>query len=1111
MNDQQVGASTTDERLRRSRSTRVGPRARGGVWRTLIFLQVVMLLAALVVPAGILAGDATPPADPVAAEQPALPAEEPAPVVDAAPALAEEAVPVEEPLAEPTIASDQADYNPGQLVTLTGTGWSGDTTVNITVNDDQGQTWYYTDTATVAADGTIRDTFNLPTLFIAQYYVSAVGAQTGRVATTSFTDGNPSATLDQCANDPFPSPSTDGCSASASDWVNGNLGASKSSYFEGDSIPYRMLFDNLSTSGTHTVTIEWDTTKGGTHAIDYITTWNRTVATADPCLGVTGCSSPSTFAIPADSQVTGYPVTPVPGNFTLFGGTITNVSAHSYADGAGFSGDKSARITISFTASQANPVLAWGGHIATRVDWGMGGSAVAIPGSPYHTRLIDLDGSGGNQDRSLSAHAIIFPGSITVVKEATPEGSTSFPFTASPSPLAAFSLVDDNTSTNTQVFSNITDFKTYTINETPIPTNWGFDSVSCSVTSPNGGSYSTSTTTVNIVMKEGENWTCTYLDSLRLGSLKLVKVVTNNDGGAAVAGDYTLSATAATGSATRDFADNGDPTVGTSHNVFAGTSYALAESPNPGTGYSSTGEWSCTGGTLNTAKNAVTLALGDNVTCTLTNTDNPATLKLVKDVTNNDGGDKTAADFKLYATAGTARDFSSQTASPIFHSVFAAQGYVLSEDAVTGYTAGTWSCDKAGALSGSTVTLALGDNVTCTLTNTDNTPHLRLVKDVTNDNGGTAQPHDWTLYADTSVVDFTGRNFSDVGDSVVSHSVYAGKGYALSESSVYGYTAGTWSCDGGSLVGSTVTLALGADVTCTITNDDDPGRIVIIKNATPQSGVFTFATTGTTSGPGTSWPASFTLSGDPTGGANTRSFTLDAGSYTVNESTQLGWILTGIGADPADPDHPYNCTVTGDGGSTGVGDLNTQTATINLENGDTVTCVFENSGRGVTRTQGFWATHTRLADVAWFGGTAFGHTFPGVASVSGIGDTLICGRSIDTIDKLMGGFWSGISKKSTGAKRTSLDQARMQLLQQLLAAELNASAFGAVPSGGSGMFAAWESALCGTNPNAIKIAQQQAASFNTQGDSGLFTPGTSADSKYARSIANYLFWDIIKP
>ena len=58
-------------------------------------------------------------------------------------------------------------------------------------------------------------------------------------------------------------------------------------------------------------------------------------------------------------------------------------------------------------------------------------------------------------------------------------------------------------------------------------------------------------------------------------------------------------------------------------------------------------------------------------------------------------------------------------------------------------------------------------------------------------------------------------------------------------------------------------------------------------------------------------------------------------------------------------------------------------------------------------------------------------------------------------------------------------------------------------------FLAWEAAYCGTNTSAISKAQQQSASFNTAGDSGQFTPGTSADSKGARSIANKLWWDAL--
>src|SRR6185503_9195025 len=88
---------------------------------------------------------------------------------------------------------------------------------------------------------------------------------------------SPAANLDQCANDPAPSPHTNGCATAASEWVNGNLGSSKSVYLEGDSVPYRMLLTDLSL-GSHSLVIEWDTTKSGKHALDYITSYNRTVA-----------------------------------------------------------------------------------------------------------------------------------------------------------------------------------------------------------------------------------------------------------------------------------------------------------------------------------------------------------------------------------------------------------------------------------------------------------------------------------------------------------------------------------------------------------------------------------------------------------------------------------------------------------------------------------------------------------------------------------------------------------------------------------------------------------------------------------------------------------------
>jgi hypothetical protein len=192
--------------------------------------------------------------------------------------------------------------------------------------------------------------------------VQATFLGTGLLITPAGVFAAESADLDQCANDPAPSSPANGCATDASDWVNGNLNASKSVFLEGDSIPYRMKFGDLTPGTSSTVTIEWDTTKAGKHAIDYIDDWNESVLNADPCLGVSGCSgSPNLFAIPADPQVTGAGVTPNAGSFAMWGGTVTGASAYFYSGGAGFSGDKQAGITVTFTPDVANPVLAWGG------------------------------------------------------------------------------------------------------------------------------------------------------------------------------------------------------------------------------------------------------------------------------------------------------------------------------------------------------------------------------------------------------------------------------------------------------------------------------------------------------------------------------------------------------------------------------------------------------------------------------------------------------------------------------------------------------------------------------------------------------------------------------
>jgi Prealbumin-like fold domain len=613
--------------------------------------------------------------------------------------------------------------------------------------------------------------------------------------------------------------------------------------------------------------------------------------------------------------------------------------------------------------------------------------------------------------------------------------------------VADFSLFVNATKVTSGVQGGF-DAGSYTVSETNLP---GYAASAWSGDCAPGGA---------VTLAPGDVKSCTITNDDTAGHLKLVKKVVNDAGGTAVDTDFTLSANGPTPISGKGGAD-GDVSAG---------SYTLSETTL--VGYKA-GSWSCVGGTL--AADTLTLALAESATCTIINDDIAPTLTLKKIVVNDNGGTATTSAFKLTAD-GPSLLFGDGGASASVK----AGTYALSETALTGYKASDWVCAGAGGTqNGANVTLALAANVTCTITNDDIQPKLTVIKTVINDNGGTKVVADFPLsVSGTSVTSGTPRGFNAAT-------------YTVSETSSYGYTASAWGGD--CAANGSITLSVGDVKTCTITNDDQPGTLVIKKITKPVgTGSFAFATTGTGYN-------GFTL---PGGGTNSQS--LNAGSYTVTESSQLGWVITGIGGS-TDPLTPYNCMVTGAGGSTGVGDLNTLGVAVSLKNGDTVTCLFENTATqgGVTRTQGFWATHTPLANAAWFGGTSFGHTFPGVAGT--VGDASLCGRQILTLSALMGGFWADISKTSTGAKRSAVDQARMTLLQQLLAAELNASAFGSVPSTGS--IAAWETAFCGTDITAIKTAQAQAAAFNTSGDSAAFTPGTSADSKNARLIAQKTFWD----
>ena len=205
--------------------------------------------------------------------------------------------------------------------------------------------------------------------------------------------------------------------------------------------------------------------------------------------------------------------------------------------------------------------------------------------------------------------------------------------------------------------------------------------------------------------------------------------------------------------------------------------------------------------------------------------------------------------------------------------------YSVDEGTHDGYTK-SLSTDCTG-------TIMLGETKTCTITNDDDAPGLHLRKVVVNDNGGTATVANFTLTANgTGTNDLSGTSPVDSGPGLNADT------FALSESTVAGYTASSWVCVGGTQSGSNITVGLGESATCTITNNDIAPQLHLRKVVVNNNG-------------GTKTVADFTLTANGTG-TNDLSGTspvdsgpgLQADTWALSESNVTGysassWYCTG--------------------------------------------------------------------------------------------------------------------------------------------------------------------------------------------------------------------------
>jgi hypothetical protein len=730
---------------------------------------------------------------------------------------------IDEPTQLAVLSTDKDDYQPGEKVTIFGKLFESLSSVVVRIfgNSEVGN--HFSDVS-LDVNANEAGSFTLPyTLdnFYRPFYNVTASTRDGvELAAMTFADAAGAGIDDysQCSNDDGDGYATGntGCR-----WTNGNLNSNNSTYQEDDATVQRLLISGLA-QGSHTVVLQYGTTKGGKHAYDFLTddTYSETVTNADFCEGLTDFASCSTLTpvqsnlIPADTNASGHDTARTQRHFKVRNATNVSVGTPALVSGS-YGSDSETSVAVTFNVDtntcadskttggvKTCPVLiTWGAHVSTQADWGSGSSAVNISGSPYHVAISELDGaSAGQRDNQMQASAIVVRGNLVVQKTTIPAGDpTSFTINTTSSNGGVITGGGAGTVSDANDHTYEVTPGTYSVAET-VPTGW----------------TKTADTCQNVAVGEGETKTCTITNTKK-GSI-IVEKQTNPNG---AAGSFTF-----TGTAAGSISDNGQIVV---NNLVPGTYTSTETNPSPLFSLTSIvcdDGASATPSTVNVGTRTATFKVdpGETVKCVFTNTIEEAHLTLVKSVVNNNGGTAAASAWTLGATGPT--PISGTTGSaPVTNASVNSGTYTLSETGgPAGYAASQYSCVKNGGapVVSNSITLSTGDNATCTITNDDQPGTLIVRKVVVNDNGGTATASNFSFQVNG------GSAVSFESDGENSLTVNAGT-YSVTEPSVSGYATTYNNC-------SNVIIPNGGTATCTVTNDDIAPTLTLVKTVINDNG-----------------------------------------------------------------------------------------------------------------------------------------------------------------------------------------------------------------------------------------------------------------------------------
>jgi len=882
-----------------------------------------------------------------------------------------------------SLVTDKADYAPTDTVFISGSGFNANETYTLLISSTDEPPVNFETQITADETGAFVYAYQLDGTYRPNYKVEIKDGDR-IVAVTTFTD----------SQEDYRHWQDEGSTG----WINGALNASKSNYFEGETVPHYWKSQGLTVGNTYAFNIHYDYYWASQNycGLDYLSQYD---SSRSPSIVDSSPTADNTFP-------EGH------GSFYTAGANITSVMSPTD------SGDGKQRyVQVVFTATLTKAEFYWGFHLAlpnaigsclgsnawsgaslqTDVSsspsypgatmLGGGGSLQIQPGSiikglvsGYKWNDLDNDGIFDSEPK-LSGWTIRLCSDAncnTVMQSTTTDGSGNYSFSVTPGtyyvgevqqagwskthptgstygpltvnattptftnqnfgnyqPICGNNRIDageqcDDGNTNngdgcsascqieqgtiivrkdmvggTDTFdftgspngSISTDLGTIQASVIPgqytstegAKTGWNLNSITCDDTNSTGD-VGARAATFNVAV--GETVTCTFTNTKNV-TLTLVKTVTNDNGGNAVANDFQAKI-------------DGNNVPWSIAQIVSASSHTASETTLAGYSASSWGG-DCTAGGI------VSLSPGENKTCTITNNDNPPSLTLNKILVKDNGGTASESDWTLTADGGSAGTLSGPGATGstdvISGATFKAGTYNLSESTgPAGYTASSWSCVKnsVAPVTGNSITLALGDTATCTITNNDVAPTITLIKSVDNGNGGNAGVNDFGLTIGATSVT-SGQTLT----------VDANTPYALDEAGLAGYnfvSIGQGANDSAkcpSVLEGTVTLNEGEDVTCTITNDDIAPQLTIVKDPTNDNG-------------GNALPDNFLLTVGGNGVLSGVKNTYQANTpLALNETQLAGYTFVSITGDAKCP------SVLG--------------GTITLDEGDDITCTVTNN------------------------------------------------------------------------------------------------------------------------------------------------------------------------